>query len=94
MDTLQCAVVLAKLERFEWELRRRQEIGTRYGALLDAAGVQRVTTRADRDSVLAQYTVLVDDRARVQAALAERGIPDRGALPEAAAPSAGVCRRP
>ena len=75
MDTLQCAVVLAKLERFEWELQRRQEIGARYGALLDAAGVERVTTRADRDSVLAQYTVLVDDRARVQAALAERGIP-------------------
>lgn len=75
MDTLQCAVVLAKLERFAWELQRRQEIGARYGALLDAAGVARVTTRADRDSVLAQYTVFVDDRARVQAALTERGIP-------------------
>lgn len=75
MDTLQCAVVLAKVERFEWELQRRQEIGARYGALLDAAGIERVTTRADRDSVLAQYTVFVDDRARVQAALAERGIP-------------------
>ncbi len=75
MDTLQCAVVLAKLERFEWELQRRQDIGARYGALLDAAGVERVTTRADRDSVLAQYTVFVDDRARVQAALAERGVP-------------------
>ncbi|MCO5124640.1 MAG: DegT/DnrJ/EryC1/StrS family aminotransferase [Rhizobacter sp.] len=75
MDTLQCAVVLAKLERFEWELQRRQEIGARYGALLDAAGVARVTTRADRDSVLAQYTVFVDDRARIQAALTERGVP-------------------
>jgi len=75
MDTLQCAVVLAKLERFDWELQRRQEIGARYGALLDAAGVARVTTRADRDSVLAQYTVFVDDRTRVQAALSERGVP-------------------
>jgi len=75
MDTLQCAIVLAKLERFEWELRRRQEIGARYGKLLDAAGIERVTTRADRDSVLAQYTVFVDDRPRVQAALAEQGIP-------------------
>ena len=27
MDTLQCAVVLAKLERFDWEVRRRLEIG-------------------------------------------------------------------
>jgi UDP-2-acetamido-2-deoxy-ribo-hexuluronate aminotransferase len=75
MDTLQCAVVLAKLERFEWELQRRQDIGARYGALLDAAGIARVTTRADRDSVLAQYTVFVDDRARIQAALTERGVP-------------------
>ena len=75
MDTLQCAIVLAKLERFAWELQRRQRIGARYGALLDAAGIARVATRADRDSVLAQYTVFVDDRVRVQAALAERGIP-------------------
>ena len=83
MDTLQCAVVLAKLERFEWELQRRQEIGARYGALLDAAGVARVTTRADRDSVLAQYTVFVDDRARVQAALSERGVPTAVHYPKA-----------
>ncbi|MBE2241740.1 MAG: DegT/DnrJ/EryC1/StrS family aminotransferase [Burkholderiaceae bacterium] len=75
MDTLQCAVVLAKLERFDWELERRQAIGARYGKLLDAAGIERVATRVDRDSVLAQYTVFVDNRARVQAALAERGIP-------------------
>jgi UDP-2-acetamido-2-deoxy-ribo-hexuluronate aminotransferase len=75
MDTLQCAIVLAKLGRFEWELQRRQEIGERYGRLLDAAGVPRVTTRADRDTVLAQYTVFVDDRPAVQAALAERGVP-------------------
>ena len=75
MDTLQCAVVLAKLERFEWELERRQVIGARYAELLTAAGIERVAVRPDRDSVLAQYTVLVDDRARVQAALAERGIP-------------------
>src|SRR5262249_14499896 len=27
MDTLQCAVVLAKLERFEWEVREREKIG-------------------------------------------------------------------
>jgi UDP-2-acetamido-2-deoxy-ribo-hexuluronate aminotransferase len=83
MDTLQCAVVLAKLERFEWELQRRQEIGARYGALLDAAGIARVTTRADRDSVHAQYTVFVDDRARVQTALSERGIPTAVHYPKA-----------
>jgi UDP-2-acetamido-2-deoxy-ribo-hexuluronate aminotransferase len=39
MDTLQCAVVLAKLERFEWELERRAAIGARYRRLLADAGV-------------------------------------------------------
>ena len=35
MDTLQCAVVLAKLERFDWELARRHALGERYGRLMD-----------------------------------------------------------
>ena len=34
MDTLQCAVVLAKLERFDWELQRRADIGSSYQHLL------------------------------------------------------------
>ena len=42
MDTLQCAIVLAKLERFEWEIERRQQIGARYTELLDDRGVQSV----------------------------------------------------
>jgi UDP-2-acetamido-2-deoxy-ribo-hexuluronate aminotransferase len=75
MDTLQCAVVLAKLERFDWELQRRRELGARYDRLLDAAGVPHVAVRSDRDSVFAQYTVFVDGRERVQAALAAQGIP-------------------
>ena len=29
MDSIQCAVLLAKLERFDWEVRRRAEIGAR-----------------------------------------------------------------
>nr|WP_296401661.1 DegT/DnrJ/EryC1/StrS family aminotransferase [Zoogloea sp.] len=38
MDTIQCAVVLAKLERFEWEVQQRIEIGNAYNAALDAKG--------------------------------------------------------
>lgn len=34
MDTLQCAVVLAKLERFEWEIEQRQRAAACYDALL------------------------------------------------------------
>jgi UDP-2-acetamido-2-deoxy-ribo-hexuluronate aminotransferase len=75
MDTLQCAVVLAKLERFEWELERRHVLGARYHALLEGSGAGLIATREDRDCVWAQYTVFVPRRAEVQAALQARGIP-------------------
>lgn len=76
MDTLQCAVVLAKLGRFEWELARRKALGARYGALLAGVpGITPVAVRADRDSVFGQYTVLCADRAAAQAALQAAGIP-------------------
>ena len=76
MDTLQCAVVLAKLERFDWELAKRWEIAKRYDALLrDAAGVTLLTVRSDRTSVHAQYTVRARDRERLVAALAAEGVP-------------------
>ena len=73
LDTLQAAVLLAKLERFDWELARRAEIGARYEQLL--AGVEQITVRADRNSVYAQFTVMVDARADLQAALKAAGVP-------------------
>jgi UDP-2-acetamido-2-deoxy-ribo-hexuluronate aminotransferase len=77
MDTLQCAVVLGKYDRFEWELARRLAIGERYRQLLSAAGqpVGLLAVRPDRDCVWAQYTVFVDDRASLQASLQARGVP-------------------
>jgi UDP-2-acetamido-2-deoxy-ribo-hexuluronate aminotransferase len=76
MDTLQCAIVLAKLERFDWELQRRAELGARYQRLLAGVpGVTTLTVRSDRTSVWGQYTVRVDDRARVQAAMQAAGVP-------------------
>jgi UDP-2-acetamido-2-deoxy-ribo-hexuluronate aminotransferase len=77
MDTLQCAVVLAKLPRFNWEIGRRQELGAEYMRRIEesAAGIQALSVRPDRDSVWAQFTVLVDDRDLVQEALHQRGIP-------------------
>ncbi len=75
MDTLQCAVLLAKLERFEWELQRRFEVGARYHELLAGSGVGRIAVRPERDCVWGQYTVFVEHRAQVQAALAKRGVP-------------------
>jgi len=75
MDTLQCAIVLAKLERLDWEIDQRLQIGARYNELLDQAGLPRVQQRSDRTSVYAQYTIFVEDRDRVQAELTTAGIP-------------------
>lgn len=75
MDTIQCAIVLAKLGTFERDVERRRAIGQRYNALCDARGIERVVQRSDRTSVFAQYTVLVDDRDAVGATLLDAGIP-------------------
>lgn len=74
MDTIQCAVVLAKLERFEWEVDQRLKIGSRYNQLLKDKN-EIVVQRSDRTSVYAQYTVFVRNRETVQQALLESGIP-------------------
>jgi len=77
MDTLQCAVVLGKLDRFEWEIGRRLELGDAYKRKLQAAApaLQLLAVRDERDCVWAQYTVFVDHREAVQAALKAAGIP-------------------
>ena len=77
MDTLQCAVVLGKLQRFEWEIGRRKELGQLYIDRITAAGhpVQTLGLRADRDCVWAQFTVFAKDRAGLQQRLQGQGIP-------------------
>ena len=75
MDTLQCAVVLAKFTSFEREIERRIECGRHYNRLFDERSIERVVQRDDRTSVFAQYTIFVDCRPTVQAALAAEGIP-------------------
>jgi UDP-2-acetamido-2-deoxy-ribo-hexuluronate aminotransferase len=74
MDTLQCAIVLAKLERFEWELKQRELAAAGYDALLSGR-IGLVGRRRDRSSVFAQYTVVLEQRDRIQARLHAAGIP-------------------
>jgi UDP-2-acetamido-2-deoxy-ribo-hexuluronate aminotransferase len=81
MDTLQCAIVLAKLTRFNWEIERRNQLGTRYTNLITAhcqlptANCQLPTVHSDRTSVYAQYTIFVENRAQIIEALKTAGIP-------------------
>ncbi len=85
IDTLQAAVLLAKLPLFPNEVAARIRIGARYsdllqerGAVSSASGDGAVLTpfvAPGNESVFAQYTIQVDDRDRVSAALAADGIP-------------------
>jgi UDP-2-acetamido-2-deoxy-ribo-hexuluronate aminotransferase len=76
MDTIQAAVILAKLECFQWEVDQRIAIGQRYLELLAGVNsVQLPVVRPDRTCVWAQFTLQVADRDAVVAALKVQGIP-------------------
>ena len=75
MDTLQCAIVLAKLERFEWEIEQRLIAGDRYLDLLAFGDRLAPVVRPDRTSVWGQFTIQVDNRDAVVKSLAGAGVP-------------------
>ena len=75
MDTIQCAIVLSKLERFHSEIEKRLIIGNRYNELLDKANIDRVSQKEDRTSVFSQYTIFTPNREYVRKTLLEFGIP-------------------
>jgi len=73
-DTLQAAILLAKLPHFDWEVARRREIGARYTERLRGlVGVPEVMS--GNTHVYAQYTIRVRDRDALGAKLKAAGIP-------------------
>ena len=74
LDTIQAAVLLAKLDAFDNELIARNEVANRYSSLLKGA-VHTPKVLPSRTSAWAQYTIEVDERDAVEAALREAGIP-------------------
>lgn len=74
MDTMQAAVLLAKLEVFEQELSLRAEVADRYGKRLQET-VRTPWIAEGNCSVYAQYTIEVDDREHVAHTLRQEGIP-------------------
>ena len=77
LDTIQAAVLLAKLEKFPDEVKARAELGDRYTQLINERCDNVRTPRlvAGNTSVYAQYTIEVEDRDAVQAKLKESSIP-------------------
>lgn len=76
IDTLQCAILLAKLDNFDWEVARRIELGASYLQLFaDCKDLTPPAIRADRTSVWGQFTVQVPRRDQVVSLLKQMGIP-------------------
>jgi UDP-2-acetamido-2-deoxy-ribo-hexuluronate aminotransferase len=84
LDTLQAAVLLAKMEIFPDEVDARIKIGARYSALINEAfakesdPARNVVTpyvAPNCTSVYAQYTIQVAERAKVEQGMKARGVP-------------------
>jgi len=74
MDTMQAAVVLAKMEIFEHEMELRQVVAARYSHGLRAKVVIPHVPAGMR-SAWAQYSIQCDNREGMMSALKNRGIP-------------------
>ena len=78
LDTIQCAILLAKMERYDWEIEQRQKVANRYNKAfseIKSEGFSFPLVKSDRDSVWAQYTLTVKDRAGFQKKLQDKGVP-------------------
>jgi UDP-2-acetamido-2-deoxy-ribo-hexuluronate aminotransferase len=79
LDTMQAAVLLAKFEIFDDEVRLRQDVAKRYAGLLGAIpGLTLPAVPGDRLSVYAQYSIQAETSAHRQELLdrlAKAGIP-------------------
>lgn len=75
LDTLQAAILLQKLSILDDEIAARQRVAEAYGMQLSEIGIAAPQIAQHNRSAWAQYTIRVQDRARVQAALKEAGVP-------------------
>jgi len=74
MDTIQAAILLAKLPYYAQELEARRQIAQRYTSVLSDI-LKTPVVRSNRLSTWAQYTISVDNRNELQAKLRDNSIP-------------------
>ena len=80
LDTIQCAILLSKLERYDWEVEQRNKIADNFSKSfkgLDKVDPQFSTplVKEGNQSVWAQYTVTITNREAFQKKMQELGIP-------------------
>lgn len=76
-DSIQAAVLLPKLRVYPEEVSQRQKIAEKYDALFSELTnfVAPIKVKNDRDSVFAQYTLIVKDRSALQEYLKTKDVP-------------------
>lgn len=74
LDTIQAAVLLAKLPHYKNEIEKRQYVANAYAGLIDNE-IYLPVVKNERSSVWAQYTIRVKKRDEVQATLKKKYVP-------------------
>lgn len=75
LDTLQAAVLLAKLRILDDEIAARRQAAERYTTALTSLGIAVPSVAGDVRSAWAQYTIRVPNRDKVVARLNRAGVP-------------------
>lgn len=80
LDTIQCAILLSKLERYDWEVEQRNKIADNFSKSFK--GLDKVDplfstplVKEGNQSVWAQYTVTITNREAFQKKMQELGVP-------------------
>lgn len=80
LDTIQCAILLSKMERYDWEVEARNKIAKNFTQNL--IGLEKIDpqfstpfVKPGNESVWAQYTVTVTNRDAFQKKMQELGVP-------------------
>ena len=80
LDTIQCAILLAKMERYDWEVNERNRVAKRYTEAfkgLEAIDQQFSVpfVKSGNESVWAQYTLTINNRDMFQKKMTELQVP-------------------
>ncbi|MBY0553952.1 DegT/DnrJ/EryC1/StrS family aminotransferase [bacterium] len=80
LDTIQCAILLAKMERYDWEVEQRNRVARRYDAAFK--GFESIDkefstpfVHQHNESVWAQYTLTITNRDLFQKKMTELQVP-------------------
>ncbi|MEQ1722029.1 MAG: DegT/DnrJ/EryC1/StrS family aminotransferase [Pseudobdellovibrio sp.] len=80
LDTIQCAILLAKMERYDWEVEQRNRVAARYDKAFK--GLESFDTmfttpliKEHNQSVWAQYTLTITNRDLFQKKMTELQVP-------------------